>query len=201
MSDTGYVNRLERRHGHAVDSPRSPHLENNDHFPPLSPRYNQVGSLSRSHGSSRFKLVQQGRQRRWWRQLALLGSLLLLVIVCGCMTISHLHRSDRRHEPIHDFTSDPNLSRQQLPTQTAQRQLRSSARRVPWAAVAARRRAALALTSRPRTKAPWGAAGHDEYLRKAKTGPYPIKLKYPVVWSGALFSKSGEFHNNRDCMP
>ncbi len=32
----------------------------------------------------------------------------------------------------------------------------------------------------------------SHYLARARAGPFPIKLKYPVLWAGAIFSKSGE---------
>lgn len=30
-----------------------------------------------------------------------------------------------------------------------------------------------------------------DYIERAEKGPHPIRLKYPVVWAGALFSRSG----------
>jgi hypothetical protein len=33
-----------------------------------------------------------------------------------------------------------------------------------------------------------------DYMAKAQKGPHPMRLKYPVLWGGAFFSRSGRWH-------
>lgn len=63
---------------------------------------------------------------------------------------------------------------------------------VSWMDFSAKRKAELELGSWLLKRKEYYARKHDEYLRTARNGPYPIQLKYPILWSGALFSKSGE---------
>jgi hypothetical protein len=203
-----------RRHGQLLNDPGAPPSPRGvaDALG-LSPRF----SGQQSGGSQRHpflhhphpRVLKQLRSKRWYQRKRLL---LLPVLLLACaaamfglgvwhLTASKPAASSGQHAP------PPTTQPLRGPAQARHNGMLQDVGVgvVPWASVAAQRRAALqqtraaaaaaaaSLTNQPPPPSVEEQAPQEQdvYMQRALAGPYPIQLKYPLLWSGALFSRSG----------